>query len=253
MLDAFGRPQTVVVLGGTSEIAQSLLAKMRRADGIQVVLAGRDAVGLQRVADQLTRGGARVADLVQFDATSGAAEETVDACFRAIEGPVDMAVVAVGLLGDDGPSGLDPGTTTTMLTVNATWPAAACSAVAARMVAQGYGRIVVLSSVAGVRVRRSNFLYGAAKSGLDAFAIGLSEALRGTGVLVHVVRPGFVRTKMTAGRPPAPFATGADDVAQAILTGIVERRQVIWVPGTLRVVFGLIGRLPQTLWRRLPG
>jgi len=253
VLDAFGRPQTVAVLGGTSEIAQSLLTQVQRADGMQVVLAGRDAVGLRRVADQLTCSGVQVAEPVVFDAASGAAEDTVDACFRAIGGPLDMVVVAVGLLGEDEPSGIEPDTTRAMLTVNTTWPAAACSAVAARMRAQGYGRIVVLSSVAGVRVRRSNFLYGSAKAGLDAFAVGLSEALRGSGVLVHVVRPGFVRTKMTAGRPPAPFATDAEDVARAILAGVVERRQVIWVPGALRLVFGVIGRLPQAVWRRLPG
>lgn len=253
MLDAFGRPQTIAVLGGTSEIAQALLAQMHRDDGMRVVLAGRDAVGLRRVSEQLARSGADVADLVQFDAEDGAAEDTVDACFKAVQGPLDMVVVAVGLLGEDGPSGLDPPDTRAMLTVNATWPAAACSAVAARMRAQGYGRIVVLSSVAGVRVRRSNFLYGSAKAGLDAFAVGLSEALRGSGVLVHVVRPGFVRTKMTAGRPPAPFAASADDVARAILAGVVERRQVIWVPASLRYVFGVLGQLPQGIWRRLPG
>ena len=91
-----------------------------------------------------------------------------------------------------------------MMTVNLTWPAAALSAVAARLQRQGHGRIVVLSSVAGFRIRRSNFVYGSAKAGLDNFATGLGESLRGTGVSVHIVRPGFVHTKMTAGRDKAP-------------------------------------------------
>ena len=95
-----------------------------------------------------------------------------------------------------------------MLTVNLTWPAAAMAASAAQLRRQGHGRIVVLSSVAGYRVRRSNFVYGSAKAGLDGFALGLAESLRGTVVSVHIVRPGFVRTKMTpAGRPsPSPWA-----------------------------------------------
>ncbi len=87
-------------------------------------------------------------------------------------------------------------------------------AAAGRLRSQGQGRIVVLSSVAGVRVRRANFLYGASKAGLDAFTRGLAEATRGSGVRVQVVRPGFVRTKMTVGLRPAPFAASPEDVAR---------------------------------------
>ena len=90
---------------------------------------------------------------------------------------------------------------------------------------QGHGRILVLSSVAGYRVRRSNFVYGAAKAGLDGFAKGLGEAVRGTGVSVHVVRPGFVRTKMTEGRPAAPFAVGPDRVAEDVVRGLERDRR----------------------------
>ena len=78
----------------------------------------------------------------------------------------------------------------------------------------------MLSSVAGIRVRRSNFVYGSAKSGLDAFAQGLCEALHGTGVSLYIVRPGFVRTKMTAGRSSAPFAVEAPRVASDIVLGL---------------------------------
>jgi decaprenylphospho-beta-D-erythro-pentofuranosid-2-ulose 2-reductase len=140
-----------------------------------------------------------------------------------------------------------------MLTVNMTWPAAALTAVAARLQRQGHGRIVVLSSVAGYRVRRSNFIYGAAKAGLDGFALGLGEAVRGTGISVHVVRPGFVHTKMTAGRPAAPFAVGPERVARDTVRGLERGEAVIWSPGMLKYVFSVMRLLPQALWRRLPG
>jgi decaprenylphospho-beta-D-erythro-pentofuranosid-2-ulose 2-reductase len=107
--------------------------------------------------------------------------------------------------------------------------------------------------VAGYRVRRSNFIYGSAKAGLDGFASGLGEALRGTGVTVQVVRPGFVRTKMTAGRPAAPFAVGPERVASDIVRGLQTGRAVIWSPGVLKWVFTILRLLPQALWRRVPG
>ncbi len=140
-----------------------------------------------------------------------------------------------------------------MMTVNVTWPSAALAAAAVLLQRQGHGRIVVLSSVAGYRVRRSNYIYGATKAGLDGFALGLSEAVRGTGVSVHVVRPGFVHTKMTAGRPAAPFAVGPERVARDVVRGLARGDTVIWSPGALKYVFSLFRLLPQALWRRLPG
>ena len=166
---------------------------------------------------------------------------------------VDLVVVAVGELGHQEVDETDPDRIARMMTVNLTWPAAAMAAAAADCARQGHGRIVVLSSVAGVRVRRSNFIYGSAKAGLDGFALGLAESLRGTGVSVHIVRPGFVRTKMTVGRPAAPFAVGPDRVASDIVRGLQRGQTVIWSPGMLKLVFSVFTLLPQALWRRLPG
>jgi decaprenylphospho-beta-D-erythro-pentofuranosid-2-ulose 2-reductase len=140
-----------------------------------------------------------------------------------------------------------------MVTVNFTWPAAAMSAAATRLRAQGHGTIVVLSSVAGVRVRRANFLYGSAKAGLDAYAQGLADSLRGSGILVHIVRPGFVMTKMTTGRAAAPFAVEPDVVAAAVVQGIERGQRVIWTPTILRVLFLFLRLLPHSVWRRLRG
>src|SRR4029450_11965014 len=95
--------------------------------------------------------------------------------------------------------------------------------------AQGHGTIVVLSSVAGERARRSNFVYGSTKAGLDAFFQGLGDSLVGTGASVMIVRPGFVHTKMTEGLDPAPLATTPEAVAEAIVRGLERGAQRGWV------------------------
>lgn len=253
MNDAFGHPQSVVVLGGTSDIALELVRRLAATRCRSVVLAGRDAAGLARAGSVLAHGVERVAT-VAFDATDpGCAGETVARCFAEAGEEVDLVVVAVGELGHQDEDETDAARVGRMFTVNATWPAAAMAVTARLLRGQGHGRIMVLSSVAGYRVRRSNFVYGAAKAGLDGFAIGLGASLRGTGTSVHVVRPGFVRTKMTEGRAAAPFAVGPDRVAQDAIRGLEQGRRVIWSPGVLRGVFGLLGLLPDAVWRNLPG
>ncbi len=98
---------------------------------------------------------------------------------------------------------------------------------------------MVLSSVAGLRARKSNYLYGAAKAGLDTFACGLADALATTGVRLHLIRPGFVHTRMTAGLDPAPFASDADTVAVAIAAAVGRpRSSVVHVPRALGPLFG---------------
>ena len=253
MYDAFGHPQSVVVLGGTSDIAREIVKVLAAQRCRTVVLAGRDASALEQTASELRRSVANVAT-VSFDATAtDDVDKTVRLCLEAANEQVDLVVMAVGELGTQEEDEADPERIARMMTVNVTWPTAALAAMAARLQRQGHGRIVVLSSVAGYRVRRSNFVYGSTKAGLDGFALGLSEAVRGTGISVHVVRPGFVHTKMTAGRPAAPFAVGPERVAQDVVRGLEREDTVIWSPGVLRLVFPIMRLLPQALWRRLPG
>jgi decaprenylphospho-beta-D-erythro-pentofuranosid-2-ulose 2-reductase len=251
MNDAFGRPQSVVVLGGTSDIAGALLA--RWTDRCRsLVLAGRDDASLRRVAEGLRPLIDHVVT-VTFDAATADAEKTVAQCFDGTAEAVDAVVVAVGELGDQEADEHEPARVARMVTVNFTWPAAALTAAAASLQRQGHGRIVLLSSVAGVRVRRANFVYGSSKYGLDGFAQGLAAALEGTGVSLHVVRPGFVRSKMTEGRPSAPFAVAPESVADDIVKGLERDRPVIWSPAQLKWVFALLRVVPQAIWRRLPG
>jgi NAD(P)-dependent dehydrogenase (short-subunit alcohol dehydrogenase family) len=120
------------------------------------------------------------------------------------------------------------------------------------MRAQGHGRLVVFSSVAGVRVRRANYVYGSAKAGLDGFASGLADALHGSGVRLLLVRPGFVIGRMTEGMSPAPLSSTPAQVADAVADGLDRDRDVVWVPGALRPVFALLRLLPRAVWRRMP-
>ena len=134
-------------------------------------------------------------------------------------------VVAAGVLGDQEADEHDPVAAAAVITTNFTGPASAMLAVADRLRRQGHGRMVVLSSVAGERARRANFIYGSSKAGLDAFAQGLGDALVGSGVGVTIVRPGFVVGRMTEGMTPAPFATTPEAVADAVVRGIDVRRR----------------------------
>jgi decaprenylphospho-beta-D-erythro-pentofuranosid-2-ulose 2-reductase len=253
MYDAFGHPQSVVVLGGTSEIAREIVNLMAAQRCRTVVLAGRDARALEHTASELGRSVDNVATVTLAATSTEGVDKTIIRCFEAAGEPVDLVIMAVGELGNQDEDEFDSDRVAQMMTVNVTWPAAALTAVVASLQRQGHGRIVVLSSVAGYRVRRSNFIYGAAKAGLDGFALGLSEAVRGTGISVHVVRPGFVHTKMTTGRPAAPFAVGPQRVASDVVHGLERGDTVIWSPGALKYVFSLLRLVPQALWRRLPG
>lgn len=254
MENAFRHPQSAVVFGGTSDIAGAVVGQLIPRGCTTIVLAGRDPVGLSLSSAEARRAGATHVTEVTFDAFDVAdTSSIVNACFSAAGGDVDLVLMAVGALGSQERDELDAMATANVLTTTAVWPAAALSASFEKLKRQGHGKIVILSSVAGVRVRRANYVYGAAKSGLDAYAIGLSEAARGTGVQVFVVRPGFVHTKMTEGLRAAPFSTDRESVAVAVLHGMEQGKTIIWAPPFLRIVFSMFRLLPQFVWRRLPG
>ena len=129
---------------------------------------------------------------------------------------------------------------------------------AGRMRAQGHGWIVALSSVAGERVRRSNFVYGSTKAGLDGFYLGLGEALREFGVRVLVIRPGQVRTRTTiehwnaTGAKEAPFTVDKEDVAELAVTASAKGKELVWAPGAFRYVMMVLRHVPRPVFRKLP-
>lgn len=250
MKDAFGAPQSLLVLGGSSDIGRAVARRLVARRTRRVYLAGRASDRMEEAAAELRDAGAEVT-VLPFDAALPDSHEDVLGKVFA-EGDVDCVLLAFGVLGDQERDEADPRAAARVAQVNYTGAVSAGLVCAGALRAQGHGSLVVLSSVAGERARRSNFIYGSSKAGLDAFAQGLGDSLHGSGVHVMVVRPGFVRTRMTEGMQEAPLATTADAVADAVLLGLRRRSETVWVPGVLRLVMSGLRHLPRPLFRRMP-
>lgn len=242
-------PRTALVLGGTSDIGRAVLEALAPLGLQRVVLASRTPGGETTLA-----GGAIECSSLAWDALDVDGHGPL--FDRAAEqlGRIDLVVCAVGMLGHHAGLAMGPAQVDEMVRTNFAGPAAALAVAADRLVAQGGGSLVVFSSVAGVRPRRSNYVYGSTKSGLDAFARGIADAVHGTGVQVLVVRPGFVRSSMTEGLDPAPFSCEPAAVGTAVARALQRRRSaVVWVPPLLGPLFGVLANLPTPLWRRIAG
>ncbi|GAA5700827.1 short-chain dehydrogenase [Streptomyces avermitilis] len=250
MKDAFGAPQSLLILGGTSEIGLATARRMIARRARTVWLAGRPSPALEQAAEALRSLGAD-ARTVAFDALDPESHETVLGKVFA-EGDIDMVLFAFGVLGDQADDERDPVAAVRVAQTNYTGAVSAGLVCARALQTQGHGSLVVLSSIAGERACRSDFIYGSSKAGLDTFTQGLGDALHGTGVHVMVVRPGFVRTRMTAGLAEAPLATTPEAVATAIELGLRRRSETVWVPGALRAVMSALRHVPRPVFRRLP-
>jgi decaprenylphospho-beta-D-erythro-pentofuranosid-2-ulose 2-reductase len=250
--DALGGVQTVLVLGGGSEIAQATLRRLVANRTRTIVLAAREPEKLAGVVDELRALGATRVETVAFDAEAADSHEAlIDDVIDRV-GDLDLVLVAFGVLGDQAEAERDPAAATEIARVNYLGAVSLSVPLASRLRAQGHGIIVVLSSVAGERARRSNFVYGSSKAGLDALFQGLGDSLVGSGVHVLIVRPGFVHTKMTAGLDAAPLATTPEAVAEAIVRGIERGSEIVWVPPALRVVMSVLRHAPRAVFRKLP-
>ncbi len=242
----------VLVLGGTSEIALAIVDELDIA-GCEVVLAGRNSESMERAAQSLYDAGCGSVGCVALDAREP--EEHAAAIERAralLGGEIDLVVLAVGLLGGRGGLPDDVAGAVEVLRVNVLGAGSLLLHAARVLRAQRSGTIIVLSSVAAERPRASNAVYCASKAGLDALAQGLADALASTGVRVLVVRPGFVRTRMTRGLDPAPLAVDARDVARVTVRALRRGEQTVWAPPRLRWVMLALRLLPRRVFRRLP-
>ena len=250
MKNALGEPQTVVLLGGTSDIGVAIVRALVSPATRTVVLAARRPDSVDVSALEL---GARdvTVDVVPFDAVDTTSHQSLIDDLAARHGDLDVVIVAFGQLGEQAEFDRDAAAAAAIVQVNFAGAVSVSMATAARFREQGHGQLVVLSSVAGERVRKANFVYGSTKAGLDGFAQGLGDSLAGTGASVLVVRPGFVHSSMTAGMKAAPFATTPEAVAAATVEALRSGRRIVWVPGILRVVFSAFRHLPAPVWRRL--
>jgi len=247
--NAVQQPQTVLVLGGTSDIGRSIVDALVSPALRRVILAVRDPKKAEQTTCADWSFGVAEIEFVEFDAEDPASHASMVADVAERFGDLDVVVQAFGQLGEAGLD--DPTASAHLAQVNYVGAVSSGLAVADRLRSQGHGTLVVLSSVAGVRTRASNFVYGSTKAGQDAFATGLAQALHGSGARVMVVRPGFVRSSMTAGMDEAPFAVDPADVASAVAAGLRRGSSVVWAPGILRWVFGILRFAPSFVWRKL--
>lgn len=252
MIDAVGHPQRLLLLGGSSEIGLAIVEEYLVGGAADVVLTTRPGgTAPEAAVARLQAAGAGKVDVVEFDATAFDTHAAVlDGVFAA--GDVDVAIVAFGLLGEAEELWQDQAKAVEVAQVNYTASVSVGVLLGERMRRQGQGQIIALSSVAGERVRRSNFVYGSTKAGFDGFYRQLGEALRGTGVKVLVVRPGMVRTKMTAGMKEAPLTVDAADVAVATVKAARAGRTLIWAPPLFQLVMLVVKHIPAPVMRFLP-
>ncbi|MEB3049502.1 decaprenylphospho-beta-D-erythro-pentofuranosid-2-ulose 2-reductase [Mycolicibacter sp. MYC123] len=252
VFDATGNPQSVLVLGGTSEIGLAICARYLRNASASVVLAclpgdpGRDgAVAAMQAA------GAKSVRIVDFDALDTASHPAViDAAFS--EGDIDVAIVAFGMDADAEELWHNQAKAVQVAGINYTAAVSVGVLLANKMGAQGFGQIIAMSSVAGERVRRTNFVYGSTKAGLDGFYLGLGEALREDGVRVLVIRPGQVRTRFSEHVKEAPLTVDKEDVAELAVAAAGKGKEIVWAPGAFRYVMMVLRHVPRAIFRRLP-
>ncbi|WP_293001532.1 decaprenylphospho-beta-D-erythro-pentofuranosid-2-ulose 2-reductase [Mycobacterium sp.] len=258
VLDAVGNPQAILLLGGTSEIGLAICERYLRNANARIVLADLpDHPGKDKAIAQLKAAGAKSVDWIDFDGTDTTSHPAViDAAFCG--GDIDVAIVAFGLLGNAEELWQDQRKAVQIAQINYTAAVSVGVLLGEKLKAQGFGRIIAMSSVAGERVRRSNFVYGSTKAGLDGFYLGLGEALREYGVRVLVIRPGQVRTTTTlehwkaTGAKEAPFTVDKEAVAELAVTAAAKGKDLVWAPGPVRYLMTVLRHIPRPIFRKLP-
>jgi decaprenylphospho-beta-D-erythro-pentofuranosid-2-ulose 2-reductase len=240
----------VLVLGGTSEIALAIVAELQARSPREVALLGRDRDALGAAAEKLREAGSPAVSTFECDALDTDRHEAALAQAFDELGGVDIAILAVGELGERAGLPSDVDAAVRSMQVNMVGAGSLLLHTARRLREGAGGTIVVLSSVAAERPRRANSVYGASKAGLDSLAQAVGDELHGK-VRVLVVRPGFVRTRMTSGLEEAPFACTPQVVAGAVLKGLDGRAHTVWAPPTLRWVMLVMRLIPRSIFRRI--
>ena len=239
------RTGTALLIGATSDIGRAT-ARLLAAQGWALQLAGRDSAALARDARDIEARTGAAPQVLEWDALA----ESLPV--EALDPLPDLAVCVVGLLGDQAESERDAAAATRVMHTNYTAPALLLGALAQRFERRGSGILVGVASVAGDRGRAVNYVYGSAKAGLIAFLSGLRGRLAKHGVHVVTVKPGFVRTRMTAGMNlPALLAASPEEAAEAIVRAVGRRRDVVYVRRVWKVVMWFMCALPERVFKRM--
>jgi decaprenylphospho-beta-D-erythro-pentofuranosid-2-ulose 2-reductase len=240
------RPSRVLLLGGTSEIGLAILSALDLPPQAEVILAGRDAQRLEAAGKTLNR----QVSVARYDAMDTASHQAFadEICAGGVP---DLLIAATGVLIPQERAEDDVRLAANMIETNFTGHVTALLAFGGHLRRRGSGTIVVLSSVAAVRPRKFNAVYGAAKAGLDAFARGFADELHGTGVRLLLVRPGFVTGRMTEGMTPAPLATTPEAVGVAVAAALRGEKSTVWVPAPLGWLATAMRLIPRPVWRKI--
>lgn len=252
MINAVGVPKSILVLGGSSEIGLAITSEYLKKGPMRVVLATvpGDPAG-DAAVETIKAAGASSVERIDFDALAPGTHPAVIAQAFA-GGDIDVAIVAFGVQGVDEEVWQDQRKAVFTANINYTAAVSVGVLLGEKMREQGHGQIIAMSSVAGERVRRSNFVYGSSKAGLDGFYLGLGEALREYNIRVLVIRPGMVRTRLSAHVKEAPLTVNKEDVAKLAVSSADKGKELVWAPGTFRFVMIILRHIPRPIFRKLP-
>ncbi len=240
-----------VLLGATKGMGRALARKMAER-GERLFLLGRHEEELERSARDLeARGASGSVGNAPCDLESPEGFATALATARSSLGGVDRVVVTAGLFAQQDELEADPVLAGRLVTVNFTNTMLFCEAARHLLLEQGGGTLCVFSSVAGERGRKPVVIYGASKAGLSRYLEGLDHKYRAAGLRVVTVKPGFVKTGMTEGLAPPPFAGEPEEVAEVVLDAIDRGTPVVYAPGAWRLVMAVIRHLPRVVMRRV--
>ncbi len=245
--------QRVLIVGATSGMARAIADRFA-AQGCELTLASRNVEEAGRIAADLRTRHQATAHVEPFDAMAMQGHGAfVARCIDRAGGALDGVVICHGYLPDQAAAQANADDAERTLRVNFNSAVSVVEPLAAHLAERGQGWIAIIGSVAGDRGRQSNYLYGAAKAGLAAYAQGLRNRLFHKGVHVLTVKPGFVATAMTEGLvdPKSPLVVGPEVVAKAVVKAVHKRRNVIYTPWFWRVIMGIIRSIPEMVFKRL--
>jgi short-subunit dehydrogenase len=238
----------VLILGARSDMGRAT-ARAFAALGHPIQLAARNSASLQDdVADLVSRYAVPVT-VHEFDVLD---TERFVSFIDTLPALPEIAMIAVGLMGEQSENETDLALSTRVMRSNFEGPALILAELANRMEARGSGTLIGISSVAGLRGRATNYIYGSAKAGFSAFLSGLRNRLAKKGVHVITVLPGFVNTAMTAGMDlPEKLTAEPEEVGQAIVKAVKSGRNVIYVRPIWQVIMTIIRAIPEPIFKKL--
>jgi len=230
MLNGFKSPGRIVLIGAESDIGLSIIAQLPKTSSPEVILVGRSGEYALDVTDNTAR------------------KKIVEKLFAI--GDIDLVIIAVGLLGTD-PTMNEADNLVAAMEVNYVGTVHILKLISDRMKSQAHGTILVISSFAQNRPRDDNFGYGSTKAGMDFYARGLAAKLKGTGVTIKILRPGFVESKMTEGMAIPPMTISTDECGRYGAVAIRSKKLVTWAPSQLKYVALIFKVLPLTIFRKI--